>query len=132
MRRRLSVALALGVRVGRFMPEVSRSTRRWTIAARVAVDALRESVHVVVGRMRRAGYASFITFSSLAHIEDLQRAGPGVLDLETRVACEVEVDADFESRIDAGCDRRPVVADEVGRPVEIVVGDLSEEHRATV
>jgi hypothetical protein len=55
-----------------------------------------------------------------------------VLDLDTHVACEVEVDVDLEARIDDGRDSRLLVADEVGRAAEVVMGDLSEDHRATI
>ena len=55
-----------------------------------------------------------------------------VLDAHTRVACEVEIDVDLEAGIDDRRDSGLVVTDDVGGAAQIIVGDLAEEHRATI
>jgi hypothetical protein len=51
-----------------------------------------------------------------------------VLDAHAHVARQVEVDADLQAGVDDRRDPCALVADEVGRTAEIVVGHLSEQH----
>ena len=52
-----------------------------------------------------------------------------VLDLHAHVAREREVLVDVELRVDDGGNAGVLVADQVGRAAEVVVGDLAEDHR---
>src|SRR5215213_701467 len=51
-----------------------------------------------------------------------------VLDVDAEISREVQVLVDLELRVDDGRDARLVVADQVGRAAEVVVGDLAEDH----
>ena len=51
-----------------------------------------------------------------------------VLDAQAHVAGQLEVLVDLEARVDDRGDARLLVADEVGRAAEVVVGDLAEDH----
>ncbi len=55
-----------------------------------------------------------------------------VLDRDARVAGELEVLVDLEARIDDRSLAGLLVADEIGGAAEVVVGDLAEDHDATV
>src|SRR3954464_1768430 len=51
-----------------------------------------------------------------------------VLDGDPHVAREGEVALDVELGVDDGGDARVLVADQIGRAAQVVVGDLPEEH----
>ena len=53
-----------------------------------------------------------------------------VLDAHAHVARELEVVVDLEARVDHGGHAGVLVADEIRRAAEIVVGDLAEDHAA--
>jgi hypothetical protein len=55
-----------------------------------------------------------------------------VLDAHPEVARERQVLLDVELGIDDGGDAGVLVADQVGRAAEVVVGHLAEEHPLTV
>jgi fructose-1,6-bisphosphatase II len=55
-----------------------------------------------------------------------------VLDAHAHVPCEVEIGIDLEAWIDDGSDTRPIVADQIRRASEVVVGHLPEEHVPTI
>ncbi len=55
-----------------------------------------------------------------------------VLDSDTHVPCKVQIDIDLEARIDDRGDLSAVIADQIGRAAEIVVGDLAKEHAGNI
>ena len=55
-----------------------------------------------------------------------------VLDAHAHVARELEVLVDLEAGIHDGGDPGVVVPDQVRRAAEVVVGDLAEDHVATL
>ena len=66
---------------------------------------------------------------------DVVRVGVGledVLDADADVAREHQVHVGLEARIDDRGDACPLVADQVRRATQIVVGDLPEDHLISV
>jgi len=55
-----------------------------------------------------------------------------VLDVDPRIARELQVPRDLEAGVDHGRDAGVLVAHEVRRAAEVVVDDLPEDHRASI
>ncbi len=53
-----------------------------------------------------------------------------MIDLDAEVAGQLEVLTDLEAWIDHCDDAGGVVADEVGRTAQVVVGDLAKDHKS--
>jgi hypothetical protein len=51
-----------------------------------------------------------------------------VLDADAEIAREAQVLVDVQPRVDDGGDARVLVADQIARATEVVVGDLAEDH----
>ena len=132
-RPRLVAAAAVDERErGVLGPVAGRVQRADDDVAELELPAVVERLVVVLGRGeavdvdRRAGgerqpAVAGDVIGVVVRLED-------VLDADTHVPCKVQIDIDLEARIDDGGDSRAVVADEVGRAAEIVVGDLAKQH----
>ena len=88
----------------------------------VRVVGLRGAVDVD-GRAGRGGQAAVP-----GHVVGVVVGLEDVLDAHAHVARQLEVLVDLEARIDHGRHAGVLVADQVGRAAEIVVGDLAEDH----
>ena len=130
---RLVAALGVDQRERRVLgPVARRMDRAHANAPELELPAVLERLVVVVRRGvavdvdRRAGRGRQPPVAG--HVVGVVVRLEDVLDVDAEVAREVQVLLDLELGIDHRHDTRLLVADEVGRAPEVVVGDLAEDH----
>ena len=136
-RPRLVAARGVDERERRVLgPVPGRVQRAHAQRAELELPAVVEGLVVVVGRGvavdvdRRAGRGGepAVARDVVGVVVGLEH----VLDAHAQVAREAQVLVDLEARVDDGRDAGVLVADQVGRAAEVVVGDLAEDHGSTL